>query len=37
MPYNMLWNAEVSQVIIIDFEQVEVLTLQAVLGVISLN
>lgn len=37
MPRNMLWNAEVSQAIMIDFERAEVLKPRAVLGVISPN
>jgi len=37
MPYNMLWNIEVSKVIIIDFKRAEVLKPRAMLGVILLN
>ena len=37
MPYNMLWNIEVSKVIIIDFKQAKVLKPWAILGVILLN
>lgn len=33
----MLWNAEVGQVMVIDFERAEVPKLQGVLGAISLN
>ena len=33
----MLWNAEVSQAMMIDFEQAEVLKPRAMLGVISPN
>ena len=37
MPCNMLWNAEVSQAIIINFKRAEVLKPRAVLGIISPN
>ena len=37
MPYNMLWNTEVGQAIIINFKWAKVLKPQAVLGAISLN
>ena len=37
MPYNMLWNTEVSKVIIINFKWAKVLKPRAVLGVILLN
>ena len=36
-PRNILWNAEVSQAMVIDFERAEVLKPRAVLGVISPN
>ena len=37
MPRNILWNTEVGQAMIIDFERAEVLKPRAVLGVISPN
>ena len=37
MPRNILWNAEVGQAMIIDFERSEILKPRAVLGVISPN
>jgi len=37
MPRNMLWNAEVGQVMMIDFERAEILKSRAALGVISPN
>ena len=36
-PRNILWNAEVGQAMVIDFERAEVLKPRAVLGVISPN
>ena len=37
MPRNMLWNEEVRQVMVIDFERAAVPKLRAVLGIISPN
>lgn len=37
MPRNMLWNEEVRQVMVINFERAAVPKLRAVLGVMSLN
>jgi hypothetical protein len=37
MPRNMLWNAEASQAMMIDFERAEILEQRTVLGVISPN
>ena len=37
MPRNMLWNAEIGQAMMIDFERAEILKPRAVLGVISPN
>ena len=36
-PYNILWNAEVSQAMVINFKWAKVLKPWAVLGIISLN
>ena len=36
-PRNILWNAEVGQAMVIDFERAEVLKPRAMLGIILLN
>jgi len=37
MPYNMLWNIEIGQAIIINFKWAEIIKSRAMLGVILLD